>query len=124
MRYTNKEKAYSRERLLEILTPGDTVVYTVLKHVSRSGMMHHIQLKIVRNGDICDITYYVARAMGEKIDAKYGGIKIGDCGMDMGAELIYDLGRTLWPKGTDKPHGTRNGEPDNAGGYALKQRWI
>lgn len=122
MKQSEREKE-AIERLHEILKPGDTV-YTVLKHVSASGMSRSIQLKIVVDGDIVDITYYAARALGEKIDAKNGGIKIGGCGMDMGFELVHDLGRTLWPKGTPEPHGTRNGEPDNDGGYALKQRWI
>jgi hypothetical protein len=53
-----------------------------------------------------------------------GGIKIGGCGMDMGFDLVYSLGATLWPNGTRKPHGTRNGEPDSAGGYALNHRWM
>jgi hypothetical protein len=41
--------------------------------------------------------------------------------MDMGFDLVYSLGSALWPNGTDTPHGTRNGEPDSDGGYALKQ---
>jgi len=122
MRYTNKEKSESRQVLLELLKPGDTV-YTVLKHVSRSGMMRHIQLKIARDGDICDITYHAARVLGGSI-AKDGGIRVAGCGMDMGFALIYNLGAVLWPNGTPEPHSTRNGEPDNDGGYALKQRWI
>ena len=122
MKYTNKEKSESRQTLLEMLKPGD-MVYTVLTHVARSGMMRHIALKIVRDGDICDITYHAARAMGGSI-AKDGGIRVSGCGMDMGFALVYDLGMTLWRNGTDKPHGTRNGEPDRDGGYALRQRWI
>ena len=86
-------------------------------------MMRHIQLKIARDGDICDITYHAARAMGGSI-AKDGGIRVPGCGMDMGFALIYNLGAVLWPNGTPEPHSTRNGEPDNDGGYALKQRWI
>ena len=122
MKYTNKERSESRQTLLELLKPGDTV-YTVLKHVSRSGMMRHIQLKLVRDGDICDITYHAACAMGDSI-AKDGGIRVSGCGMDMGFALIYNLGVVLWPTGTPEPHSTRNGEPDLDGGYALKQRWI
>lgn len=122
MRYANKEKSESRQTLLELLKPGDTV-YTALKHVSRSGMMRHIQLKIIRDGDICDITYHAARVMGDSI-AKDGGIRVSGCGMDMGFALVYNLGRVLWPHGTPEPHGTRNGEPDNDGGYALNQRWV
>ena len=123
MKQSEREKMEARERLLEILKPGMTV-FTALKHVSASGMSRSIQLKIVEGGDICDISYYAARAMGDKIDSKHGGIKIGGCGMDMGFALVYNLGMALWPQGTDKPHGTRNGEPDRDGGYALRQRWI
>lgn len=117
MKQSEREKMEAVERLREILKPGDTI-YTVLKHVSASGMSRSIQLATVLDGDIFDITYYAARALGERIDAKHGGIRIGGCGMDMGFALVYDLGRALWPSGT------RNGEPDSAGGYALKQRWI
>ena len=42
----------------------------------------------------------------------------------LGYHVVYNLGYTLWPKGTSKPHGTRNGEPDSDGGYALRQYWV
>lgn len=122
MKYTNKEKSESRQTLLELLRPGDTI-YTVLKHVSRSGMMRHIQLKIVRGGDIRDITYHAACIMGDSI-AKDGDIRVAGCGMDMGFALVYNLGAVLWLHGTPEPHSTRNGEPDRDGGYALRQRWL
>jgi hypothetical protein len=73
---------------------------------------------------IRSIGWLAARAMGDTYDRDKSGIKIGGCGMDMGFALVYNLGSTLWPKGTPKPHGTRNGEPDRAGGYALKQDWL
>ena len=123
MKQSEREKLEAIERLHEILKPGDTV-YTVLTHVPASGMSRSIQLKIVQDGDICDISYHAARALGAKIDAKHDGIKIGGCGMDMGFALVNALGRMLWPSGTPEPHGTRNGEPDSEGGYALKQEWI
>ena len=53
-----------------------------------------------------------------------GGLVIGGCGMDMGFHVVYNLGRAMWPDGTPDPHGTRNGEPDRDGGYALKHRWL
>ena len=117
------EREQAKQNLLEILEPNQTV-YTLLRHVSRSGMMRHISLFAVDlNGNLQDITWLVARAMGEK-RADNGGIKVGGCGMDMGFHLVYGLGMTLWPNGTDKPHGTRNGEPDHNGGYALKHQWL
>jgi len=104
------------------LKPGDTV-NTILRHVSRSGMSRSISML---NGD-SDITYFAALAMGEKIDQKNGGIKIGGCGMDMGFALVYNLGYCLFPEGF-KVEGTgRNADKsgwDKDGGYALKQRWL
>lgn len=69
------------------------------------------------------IDYWAARALGYRI-GKHGGIVVGGCGMDMGFHLVYNLGRTLWPTGTDNPHGRRNGHPDSDGGYALKHGWL
>lgn len=70
------------------------------------------------------IGWLAAEAMGDTYDRDRSGIKIGGAGMDMGFALVYALGRTLWPDGTKKPHGTRNGEPDRDGGYALNHSWL
>ena len=132
----------ARKSLLEILKPGD-VVYTQLHHVSKSGMMRIISAKIVRGDSIQDITYLAAEAIGLKRDAKYGGVKMGGCGMDMGFEVVYRLGRALWPEGfecagdgdskgkgrchsNDHCNGDRDYTPHhhNDGGYALVQRWL
>lgn len=151
----DNDRAEAIAKLREMLKPGDRV-YTVLKHVSSSGMSRSIDLLIpYRHYDniyppmpadratypgqtdyeakptrkyvgvrIMRISWLAARAMDRTIDQNNGGIKIGGYGMDMGFSLVYDLGRTLWPKGTPKPHGKRNGEPDSDGGYALKQEWL
>jgi hypothetical protein len=112
------DKAASAVYLLSLLSPGDTV-QTILRHVSRSGMMRHIS--VVFKGQ--DITQSVANVLNDKI-ADDGGIKVGGCGMDMGFGLIYNLGAVLWPMGTSAPHGRRNGKPDSDGGYALRQAWL
>jgi len=110
--------------LRKLLKPGMTV-YTILNHVSTSGMQRCISLAIGgKKGEIIKLDWHVAKAMKEKIDNKHGGIKVGGCGMDMGFSLVYSLGRTLWPTGTSKQHGSRNGKPDSDGGYALKQSWL
>lgn len=72
---------------------------------------------------IRSIGWLAAKAMGSTFDADLQGIKVGGCGMDMGFHIVYGLGSTLWPKGTPRPHGTRNGEPDRDGGYALNHEW-
>jgi hypothetical protein len=121
-------KTEAQTHLLSILKPGQTV-YTMLTHASASGMRRCIKLFIAsidREGqpDILDITYFAHRVTGCRVDPKHGGLVVTGCGMDAGSEAVYNLGAYLWPSGTPAPHGTRNGEPDSTGGYALKQRWM
>lgn len=125
---TQKEGKSARQmqavkHLQTLLKPGQTV-YTILNHVSSSGMSRSISLAIVQKGEIVKLDYWVAQAKGEHIDDKNGGLKVSGCGMDMGFHLVYGLGRMVWPKGTKKPHGSSNGAPDRDGGYALNHKWL
>lgn len=113
------ETAQSIITLRSILNPGDTV-YTILNHVSRSGMNRRISCVIGAGKDVKNITWDVARALGDPVRNRAGyvqdvGIECGGCGMDMGFDLVYNLSRVLFPK-------VVKGETD--GGYALKQRWL
>lgn len=119
------ERLYKKQcvaQLKKILKPGATV-YCVLEHVSKSGMRRRISFYVVSKGELRSIDYLVSAVTGRTISDE-GGIVCNGCGMDMGFDLVYSLGRALWPKGTPKPHGTRNGEPDSDGGYALKHSWV
>lgn len=130
------EHEQAKDKLREMLKPGDTV-YTILRHVSSSGMMRHISLV---TKDMQDITHLAAVVLGEKI-ADDGGLKRGGCGMDMGFDAVYQLSRYLFPDGftctgkhepgnycpsNDHTNGDRNYEPHHhaSGGYALCQRWL
>ena len=102
------DKQEAIKRLQEMLKPED-VVFTILRHVSQSGMTRDISLVIPTNhrgvdGIMC-IDYLASRAMDMKI--KNDGLRIGGCGMDMGFALVYDLAYTVFGEG-----------------YALKQRWL
>lgn len=128
-----RERAAAADKLREILHPGDTV-YTVLRHVSQSGMMRHIDLYAIKGSDKVYLTGYAAAAMGEN-RTDQGAIKISGCGMDMGFSLVYNLGYTLYPQGYQCPgdkccsndHYNR-GDNDKTfhrdGGYAFRQEWI
>lgn len=122
-------QAESIDYLRSILKPGDTV-YTELAHVSRSGMQRQIRAHAVRNGQVENITWHVARAIGDRPAEDNGGrwvVKMNGCGTDMGFELVYTLGRYLFPQGFAVDGTGRNGDTsghDNDGGYALKQRWL
>ncbi len=116
-------KQSSLDTLRSMLSPGDTV-YTVLRHVSSSGMSRSIDCYVMRDNAPVWLSRHIANATGMGWDAKREAVKVGGCGMDMGFHIVWNVGACLWPKGTDTPHGTRNGEPDSEGGYALKHRWM
>jgi len=107
--------------LHQILKPGSEV-YTTVTHRSRSGMLRWVKLYVVAEGKIEDITLYAARVLRDRMDDK--GIKVPVCGFSAGPHVVYALGSALWSKGTKELHGTRNGEPDTSGEYALKQREL
>ena len=122
-RATKRERAEAIADLRKMLTPGD-VVYTRLNHVSASGMTRWLDLFVIRDNEPLRLTWSAAAATDHRYCDRRESLKIEGCGMDMGFSAVYSLGRALWPDGTDTPHGTRNGEPDTDGGYALKQRWL
>lgn len=127
MKVTKEERQAAIEKLRDMLTPGQTV-YTVLNHVSASGMQRAISLAIptIEGGrlKIMKLDYWASRALGLPFHKKHAGLTVGGCGMDMGFHLVYTLGQALWPEGTPQPHSTRNGAPDSAGGYALRHEWL
>ena len=108
---------------LRRLCPPGTIVRTILRHVSRSGMTRRISAVLVNGSETRDLDWLIDKA-GIFREGKGGGLVLSGCGMDMGFHLVYTLGSRLYPKGTETPHGTRNGVPDSDGGYALKHRWI
>lgn len=116
--YVKLKYEHDKVELLKMIKPGDSVWCNVVS-VSRSGMSRTIKFYIVNDGRIRNISGYVATLTGSQW-AKNGGVKFNGCGMDMRFHGVYSLGRALWPNGTPVPHGTRNGEPDTCGGYALK----
>lgn len=114
--HPNRGSAAKQEReeaiaeLRKILKAGQTV-YTVLRHVSASGMARAISLCVVDGPEFHSIDFHVRRALGYTFDQKHGGLKVGGCGMDM----VYSLGRVVFPEG----YGDRKD-----GGYALTHRWV
>lgn len=111
----------AQEALREIFD-GSGTVYTILRHRSESGMSRRISCVIGQaqhecesnghEGSVRDITWLVARALGEPVKGRAGyvqdvGITRKGCGMDMGFDLVYNLSWVLY-----------------AGEYTLKHRWL
>lgn len=92
-----QERADARAQLLESIKPGDTI-YTIVRHVSRSGMYRAIDLYIMKDGEPVRISHTAAKLL-EGYDNKHEACKASGCGMDMCFHLVYILGRVLFPEG-------------------------
>lgn len=100
MKHSEQQKQEALAKLRECLKPGMTV-HTVLRHCSRSGMSRSISAFAFLPGENSptDLDYFASRALGDSIDSKHGGIRMGGCGMDMGFALVYNLSSVLFPNG-------------------------
>lgn len=97
------DRAESVETLRNMLRPGDAVTCTVM-HVSKSGMSRSIMLQVPGKREdgtlfIRDISWLVAKAIGERFDSNNGGVVMTGCGMNMCFAAVYNLGRVLFPDG-------------------------
>jgi hypothetical protein len=81
-----------------ILKP-DIKIYCILRSVSHSGMSRVIDLAIVENRNIRRIGSLAAKAMNNKYEHNGQGIKIRGCGMDMGFNLVHNLGCAIFNDG-------------------------
>ena len=121
--------------LHKFVQPGDTV-YTILRHVSRSGMSRVISCYIKTDTGMQWLDGWIARVGIYRLDREREGLKIGGCGMDMGFAIVYDLSYQLFKDGftcigegcpsNDHSNGDRNYEPHqhSDAGYALRHRWL
>ena len=116
-RYSKSDQEFAIERLRKELKPGSEV-YTVVKHVSRSGMKRSIQVFTIRKNQAVWLGYSVAVALGWSFDENRESVFVEGCGMDMGFHLVYELSATIF-HGKKSPKGF-NKSP----GFWLKQRWI
>ena len=142
MKVTKEERAEAIADLRVMVKPGDTV-YTILKHVSQSGMYRVIDLYVYRNNEPCRITWTAAQLL-EGYDERHEGAKASGCGMDAGFGLVYDLSMNLYPSYNCQGDGNGNrsdrcpsNEHVNPGpdrdnynrrrkhrdGYAISHRW-
>lgn len=141
-----RDKAEAIARLREWLKPGDTV-YTILEHVSSSGMSRAIRFVIPKVDDqgkpyFLHPNHAIGAVLGLRFHTRRGqrtdALHVSGCGMDMGFHCVHNLGYALWPDGftcagarcpsndhANDPSSTRDGKRlHRSGGYALTQEWL
>lgn len=120
--------------ILDKLAPG-TTIYTILRHVSQSGMVRDIDIFVMGDDGPIMVTY-IAKELLNLRWGKRQGVRMHGSGMDMGFALVYDLSSVLNKTGfqcvgdgcpsNDHSNGDRDYTPHHHhdGGYALKHRWL
>ena len=138
-RISKKDQEEAKTELRKLLNPGDTV-YTMIKHVSRSGMYRVIDLYVVKDNKPYRISG-MASDLLEGYDLRHEGCKASGCGMDMGFHLVYNLSYTLFsdydclikdgssdwykcPSPDHVNHGDCRNNTAHHDGYALRQQWL
>lgn len=137
----NDDKVKALEYLHEYLKPGDTV-YTILRHVSQSGMVRDISALVHTGRVMYEISHLVARVLDMKVNRDHGGIRIGGCGTDEGFQIVYNLGYVMFPDGhgcigegcrsNEHSNGDRDWTPHSeehqhwhkTRGYVFNHRWL
>lgn len=104
-------------------------IYTVLRHVSNSGMFRRIDVYVIRNNSPVWLTPLVEKMTHYTRDKQKDGLRVHGCGMDMGFAVVYTFSSAVFPDGFRYREGEhhRNGDPnprDPDGGYALRQEWL
>jgi len=87
-------KQIAVKQLRSMLNSGATV-YTIVTHVSSSGMSRRIKL-ICRNGSrVVNISYWAAAVLGWKLHADTNAVVVRGCGMDMGFHTVDALSQQI-----------------------------
>ena len=110
-----EDQGYAVERLLSFYLKEGDRVYTLNRHTSASGMSRDLSLFVAREGEVMNITYYAAHALGRKLVERNGSraIRVSGCGMDMGFHTVYTLASVLF-----------RGAVEGDAGYSLKHEWL
>jgi hypothetical protein len=114
-RISKEQMATDWDSLRKWCPPG-TTVYTVLRHVSASGMMRGIDVYVIVDNEPRWLSRPVSRVLGIPFDEKRECLRVGGCGMDMGFHVVYELSSHLYR--------APDGGYSHDGAYSLKHRWL
>lgn len=89
----------SKSYLLSIFAQQEKpVIYSILRHVSASGMSRDISFFTILNNEKLNLTYSIATVLGEKVRNTNGfnTLRVQGVGMDMGFHVVYSLSSCLY----------------------------
>jgi hypothetical protein len=122
------EKEETKAKLKELFAEGGYKAYTILRHVSSSGMFRLISAIVIVDNKPISIDYLINGLGVFKQDKNREGLRVPGCGMDMGFQLIYETSAMVFtdPAENEKITFERDGLAwkRSNGGYVVKQEWL
>lgn len=82
----------------------DMIVYTIVRHCSRSGMTRHISVLIFKKGQPIFLDYLVAKILGLRIAPNCNGVITSSLGEDAPRHLVYDMAHVILGDGLKVKH--------------------
>jgi hypothetical protein len=86
------------QRLIRQL-PKNTVIYSIVRSVSQSGLSRKIDFYVIKDERPVWITPAIRDFLGYKQDDKSGALKVSGTGMDMAFHVVNSLGYKLHQDG-------------------------
>ena len=87
-----KRQAYiDAEIKLDQLLNRKHEIYSIIRHVSQSGMTRHISFFIIRDNELWYIDNLISDYLDYKPNKNYSGLVVRGCGMDMAFSVVNHL---------------------------------
>jgi len=86
------------DQIKEYVKSGDTL-YTMVVHVSRSGMSRRIKVYAIRDNEPINLSRWVADLLEWRYHEKSNAVTVSGCGMDMCFHTVYSLAYALFGDG-------------------------
>jgi hypothetical protein len=97
-----QQKKEASDFILKVFASQERpTVWTILKHVSSSGMSRDLKCVTYYDGRLIDITWYVDKVSGVATLKERNGqrvLRVNGAGMDMGFHVVYSLSYALYPQ--------------------------
>ena len=74
-------------------------IYSIINHVSRSGMTRHISFFKIVNNEPQYINHEINKLLDYKFNKNYNSLVVGGCGMDMAFHVVYQYGQVKHDNG-------------------------
>lgn len=110
MRVAEADREAALKALRKLCPPGSTI-FTIVRHVSRSGMSRVISSYVIRKNKPRWLDGLISKVLDYHMHKHHEGLVVSGCGMNMGFHVVYSLSSALY--GAEK-----------RGGYKLNQEWL